>query len=45
MLGRLGPVHVPAGQAQLELTVLSQKPLTQGKANATAGTDDTNTKC
>lgn len=28
--GRLSPLHVPAGQTQLQLTVLIEQPLTQG---------------
>lgn len=28
--GRLSPLHVPAGQTQLQPTVLTEQPLTQG---------------
>lgn len=34
--GGLGPLQVPAGQAQPQLAVLGQQPLTQGQADATA---------
>lgn len=33
----LCPLHVPAGQAQPETTVLRQQPLTQRQADAAAG--------